>query len=137
MHGLGNDFILVNACDVKENEFSALAAKLCRRRLSVGADGLIAVCPSDIADAKMRIDVYKRQADARPHHADENLAPTRGWLFHILQPHVDVYKRQITSMETILIGNHGIKFITMPRISSAKFSWSAPYLSLIHIFSVP
>ena len=55
MHGLGNDFILVNAGDVKENEFSALAAKLCRRRLSVGADGLIAVCPSDIADAKMRI----------------------------------------------------------------------------------
>lgn len=55
MHGLGNDFILADnrAGDIKnENE---LAAALCKRRLNVGADGLITIEPSDVADIRMRI----------------------------------------------------------------------------------
>lgn len=52
MHGLGNDFILVR--DPIE-DLSATARRLCPRRTSVGADGLIAVLPSDTADARMEI----------------------------------------------------------------------------------
>jgi diaminopimelate epimerase len=56
MHGLGNDFILLNgferplAADVTD-----LAVRLCDRRLGVGGDGLILVLPSEKAAARMRI----------------------------------------------------------------------------------
>ncbi|MFX1379414.1 MAG: diaminopimelate epimerase [Promethearchaeota archaeon] len=56
-HGLGNDYIIVN--DIKwafpEHKKSALAIKLCEIHFSIGADGLIFVCQSKVADIKMRI----------------------------------------------------------------------------------
>ena len=52
MHGLGNDFILT---EEYAEDYAAIAKRLCRRRLDVGADGLIAVAHSDIADVRMRI----------------------------------------------------------------------------------
>jgi len=59
MHGLGNDFIMVNALDgevVEElGDLSRAATKLCRRQFSIGADGLILILPSDSADYRMRI----------------------------------------------------------------------------------
>jgi len=55
MHGLGNDFIFFENPDNKELDYSALAIKLCHRQLAIGADGIIAVLPSEIADLRMRI----------------------------------------------------------------------------------
>jgi len=57
MHGLGNDYIVINNRDniMGENELSGLARKLCERRFSVGADGLLLLYNSKKADAKMRI----------------------------------------------------------------------------------
>ena len=55
MHGLGNDFILIDNRSGELQDKNALAARLCRRRLSVGADGLITVEPSQCADIRMRI----------------------------------------------------------------------------------
>lgn len=55
MHGLGNDFIFFENPDNREIDYSALAIKLCHRQLSIGADGIIAVLPSEIADLRMRI----------------------------------------------------------------------------------
>lgn len=52
MHGLGNDFIVMEDIQL---DLASEAARLCPRRTSVGADGLIAVCPSQIADIRMRI----------------------------------------------------------------------------------
>ena len=52
MHGLGNDFIIFEG---GEQDYSELARKLCMRRLNIGADGLLVVCPSKNADIKMRI----------------------------------------------------------------------------------
>ncbi|MFX0024668.1 MAG: diaminopimelate epimerase [Candidatus Hermodarchaeota archaeon] len=56
-HGLGNDYILVN--DIKwaipEEKKADLAIKLCIIHFSIGADGLIFVCPSKEADIRMRI----------------------------------------------------------------------------------
>lgn len=56
MHGLGNDFILING--LTENiaeDYNQLALKICHRNFGVGADGLMIVLPSDKADIKMRI----------------------------------------------------------------------------------
>lgn len=52
MHGLGNDFIVI---EERVADPAGLARGLCRRRLSVGADGLLLVEPSGCADVKMRI----------------------------------------------------------------------------------
>jgi diaminopimelate epimerase len=57
MHGLGNDYIVIDNRDEKISDAKAseLALKLCRRRFSVGADGLLFASNSASADVKMRI----------------------------------------------------------------------------------
>jgi diaminopimelate epimerase len=57
MHGLGNDFILIDNRNaiVNEKEAPSLARKLCERRLSIGADGLLLLSNSSVADIKMQI----------------------------------------------------------------------------------
>ena len=57
MHGLGNDYIVIDNRDakIKEREISDLARRLCQRRFSVGADGLLLVYESAVADVKMRV----------------------------------------------------------------------------------
>lgn len=54
MHGIGNDFVMVDARTV-DADWSSLAAEMCDRHMGIGADGLILVLPSDRADAKMRM----------------------------------------------------------------------------------
>ncbi|MCR4429465.1 MAG: diaminopimelate epimerase [Tepidanaerobacteraceae bacterium] len=55
MHGLGNDFILVNGFREDAAAVVKNAKKLCDRHLGIGADGVLLVLPSDKADVKMRI----------------------------------------------------------------------------------
>jgi diaminopimelate epimerase len=57
MHGLGNDYIVIDNRNEKigSAEAADLARKLCERRFSVGADGLLLVSNSSVADVKMRI----------------------------------------------------------------------------------
>ena len=55
MHGLGNDFILFNDLDPMKFDLSALAIRLCDRHQGIGADGIILILPSEVADVKMRI----------------------------------------------------------------------------------
>jgi diaminopimelate epimerase len=54
MHGLGNDFLLFED-DGSGRDWNEAAKSLCRRRLSVGGDGILVMLPSDVADLKMRI----------------------------------------------------------------------------------
>ena len=55
MHGIGNDFIILDGFRQPVNSPEALAVRLCDRHFGVGADGLILALPSRIADARMRI----------------------------------------------------------------------------------
>jgi diaminopimelate epimerase len=57
LHGLGNDYIVIDNRDekVSDAEAAKLSRKLCERRFSVGADGLLLVSNSSLADVKMRI----------------------------------------------------------------------------------
>ena len=57
MHGLGNDYIVVDNRneEISCAEASELSKKLCERRFSVGADGLLLVMNSWVASAKMRM----------------------------------------------------------------------------------
>ena len=55
MHGISNDYIYINAFEYDITDPEALSVKLSDRRTGIGGDGIILVCPSKIADAKMRI----------------------------------------------------------------------------------
>ncbi len=55
MHGIGNDYVYINCFEQQIENPSELAVKMSPRRFSVGADGVILICPSDVADAKMRM----------------------------------------------------------------------------------
>ena len=55
MHGLGNDFIFFENLTNIEMDYSTMAILMCHRQLGIGADGIIAVLPSEVADLRMRI----------------------------------------------------------------------------------
>lgn len=55
MHGIGNDYIYINCFEQDIQNPNELAKKMSPRRFSVGADGVILICPSQVADAKMRM----------------------------------------------------------------------------------
>jgi len=56
MHGLGNDFILVDGFKEKlPVDLHNIATALCDRHFGIGADGLMVVLPSEKADIRMRI----------------------------------------------------------------------------------
>ncbi|MEI6140664.1 MAG: diaminopimelate epimerase [Mariniphaga sp.] len=55
MHGLGNDFILMDEIDPSRFDLEELAINLCDRHQGIGADGIILILPSEVADVRMRI----------------------------------------------------------------------------------
>lgn len=58
MHGLGNDYIVINEMYdeiIPESKKNEISAELCRRGFSIGADGVIFVCPSSSNDIRFRI----------------------------------------------------------------------------------
>jgi len=54
MQGTGNDFIVVDARDM-ERDWSKMAKTMCQRHFGVGADGIILLVPSKVADLGMRM----------------------------------------------------------------------------------
>lgn len=57
MHGLGNNYIYINCFEenLVEEELSNLAKSVSDIYTGIGSDGMILICPSDIAPVKMRI----------------------------------------------------------------------------------
>jgi carbamoyl-phosphate synthase large subunit len=54
MHDCGNDYIFIDNMDGKITAPESLCVSLCRHHFSIGADGIVLVEKSEIADAKMR-----------------------------------------------------------------------------------
>jgi diaminopimelate epimerase len=56
MHGAGNDYIYVDCfAEQLPADIPDLARRIADRRFGVGGDGLILICPSERADAEMRM----------------------------------------------------------------------------------
>lgn len=55
MHGLGNDFIIIEGENRLPDRVDELAIRYCNRYFGIGADGLVFILPSDKADFMMRI----------------------------------------------------------------------------------
>lgn len=54
MHGCGNDYIYVVADRIRPADPGALSKRLSDRRFGIGGDGLIMLCPSRSADARIK-----------------------------------------------------------------------------------
>lgn len=55
MHGLGNDYVYIDAINQKIENESSLAQFVSNRHFGIGSDGLILICKSEVADFKMRM----------------------------------------------------------------------------------
>lgn len=53
MHGLGNDYVYVNCFKESIEDPSSLSVRISDRHFGVGSDGLILICPSEVADFQM------------------------------------------------------------------------------------
>jgi len=54
MQGAGNDFVVIRT-RIENRDWPGLAVEICNRNYGVGADGLLLLLPSKLADFKMRI----------------------------------------------------------------------------------
>jgi diaminopimelate epimerase len=55
MHGLGNDYVYVNAFEQQVADPAEVARKVSDRHRGIGSDGLILVAPSKVADVRMEM----------------------------------------------------------------------------------
>lgn len=55
MHGIKNDYIYFNCFEQKIENPKQLAVNFSPRQSGIGGDGIVLICPSDVADAKMRM----------------------------------------------------------------------------------
>jgi diaminopimelate epimerase len=55
MHGIGNDYVYVNCFQEQVDNPAAVAQAVSDRHFGIGSDGLILVCPSNVADVQMRM----------------------------------------------------------------------------------
>ena len=55
MHGIGNDYIYFDCMRAELDNPEELAVRLSDRHFSIGGDGVILLCRSDVADCKMRM----------------------------------------------------------------------------------
>lgn len=53
MQGCGNDYIYVNGFEEKLSDPSEVARKVSDVRFGIGSDGMIMICPSEVADFRM------------------------------------------------------------------------------------
>ncbi len=55
MHGIGNDYIYIDCMQSVPANLAELARTMSHRHTGVGGDGIVLICPSDVADFRMRI----------------------------------------------------------------------------------
>ncbi|MDE7084160.1 MAG: diaminopimelate epimerase [Clostridia bacterium] len=55
LHGIGNDYIYFDCMKEPLENVEKLAVRLSDRHFSIGGDGIILLCPSSVADCKMRM----------------------------------------------------------------------------------
>lgn len=55
MHGCGNDYIYIDCLEREIDDPGELAVVLSDRHFGIGGDGLVLICRSDTADARMRM----------------------------------------------------------------------------------
>ena len=55
MQGIGNDYVYVNCFEEHVEDPAHVAQLVSERHFGIGSDGLILICPSEVADCRMRM----------------------------------------------------------------------------------
>lgn len=55
MHGCGNDYIYINCLEDEIENPELLSRSFSDRHFGIGGDGIVLICPSEVADVKMRM----------------------------------------------------------------------------------
>lgn len=55
MQGIGNDYVYVNCFEERVENPGRISRRISDRHIGIGSDGLILICPSDIADCRMEM----------------------------------------------------------------------------------
>ena len=55
MQGIGNDYVYVNCFEENVEDPARVAKLVSERHFGIGSDGLILICPSEVADCRMRM----------------------------------------------------------------------------------
>lgn len=55
MQAYGNDYVYIDAINQKLNNLNELAKFVADRHFGIGSDGMVLICPSEVADFRMRI----------------------------------------------------------------------------------
>lgn len=118
MHGAGNDYIYINCFEEKVGDPEDLARRVSDRHFGIGADGLVLIEPSDIAD--FRMDIY---------NADGSRAKMCGNATRCVAKYV--YDHQMTRQSEITLETlSGIKrikmFIEGGKVTAAQVNMGAP-----------
>jgi len=118
MHGAGNDYIYVNCFLEKVDNPEDTARRVSDRHFGIGADGLVLIEPSDIADFKM--DIY---------NADGSRAKMCGNATRCVAKYV--YEHNMTPRDEITLETlSGIKrikmFIEDGKVTAARVNMGAP-----------
>ena len=101
MHGIGNDYVYIDATRQQVVNPPALAIRLSDRHFGIGSDGLVLICPSDTADFMM--DMY---------NADGSRGKMCGNAIRCVAKYV--YERGMTDKQTLAIETlSGIKTLAL------------------------
>jgi len=122
MHGIGNDYIYFDCMNEPLEDIGNLSIRLSDRHFSIGGDGVIALCPSKVADCRMRM----FNADGSEGKMCGNGVRCVGKLAHDL----GYVKGGICTVETL----SGIKKLTFSldkngKVESAKVDMGKPVLN--------
>lgn len=122
MHGLGNDYIYVNGFEEHVDNKSELAVRLSKTHFGIGADGIIFINPSKVADCEMEM-----------YNADGSRGEMCGNGVRCVAKYV--YDNKIVEKQTINVETlAGIKTIEVTvdeasqEVKSAKVDMGAPIL---------
>ena len=120
MHGLGNDYVYMDAINQKIENREELAKYVSDRHFGIGSDGLILICPSKVADFKMQM-----------FNSDGSEAEMCGNGIRCVGKFV--YDKGLTNKETITIETlAGIKTLEMTtkngKMQTAKVDMGKPIL---------
>lgn len=121
MHGCGNDYVYVNGFEEKIANEKEAAIKVSDRHFGIGADGLIIIKPSEIADFEMVM-----------YNADGSRGAMCGNGIRCVAKYV--YDNGLTDKKSISIESMGaVKYIDVHvengRVVSARVDMGAPVLS--------
>ena len=120
MHGIGNDYVYVNCFEEYVENPAEMAVKVSRYHYGVGSDGLIMICPSDVADFEMKM-----------YNADGSESEMCGNGTRCVGKYV--YDRGLTDKTTVsLMTGAGLKILQLKvkdgKVAAVKVDMGAPEL---------